>query len=104
MKNVEDYYTLYTESSPSITSIYKDNSIDFVFIDGGHEYEQVYADIIAWLPKLKIGGYISGHDYLEPSCGVKKAVDEIFKNYAHQIITGNFGWVIQVTPEISILK
>jgi hypothetical protein len=100
MKKVEGFYNLYVERSPLVTNRYEDNSIDFVFIDGGHEYEQVYSDIIAWLPKIKVGGYISGHDYIETSCGVKKAVDEIFQNYLGQISTGNFGWIIQVTPEI----
>jgi hypothetical protein len=100
MKKVEGFYNLYFEVSPLVTNRYEDNSIDFVFIDGGHEYEQVYSDIIAWLPKIKVGGYISGHDYIETSCGVKKAVDEIFQNYLGQISTGNFGWIIQVTPEI----
>jgi hypothetical protein len=39
-----------------------DNSLDFVFIDADHHYEPVKRDIIAWAPKLKPGGMISGHD------------------------------------------
>ena len=44
-------------------------------------YEAILADIHAWLPKVKIGGFIGGHDYgniAEPLNGVQKAVDEIF--------------------------
>ncbi len=55
---------------------FEDNSVDFVFIDAGHEYESVVKDINAWLPKIRKGGIISGHDYFNP-CGVKQAVDEL---------------------------
>lgn len=41
----------------------KDNSLDFVFIDGNHTIEHVIADLAAWSPKVKAGGIISGHDY-----------------------------------------
>lgn len=48
--------------------------IDFVFIDAGHTYEEVRADLEAWTPKtLRI---IAGHDYHIPE--VKRAVDEKF--------------------------
>ncbi len=61
--------------SLSASKLYEDNSLDFVFIDANHNYEFVKKDIEAWLPKIKKGGYIGGHDY---GGGVKQAVDEIF--------------------------
>ena len=60
--------------------MYEDNSIDFVFIDASHDYESVKKDIVAWYPKVKQNGIISGHDYFNEWCGVKKAVDETFNN------------------------
>ena len=58
-------------------SFYKDRSIDFVFIDADHSYEGCSRDIKAWLPKVKAGGMISGHDYGTNQGNVKKAVDEL---------------------------
>ncbi len=49
---------------------------DFVFIDADHSYEGCREDIAAYLPLLKSGGLISGHDY--HWAGVKQAVDEAF--------------------------
>jgi hypothetical protein len=37
--------------------------IDFLFIDGDHSYEGCAGDIKAWLPHIKIGGYLAVHDY-----------------------------------------
>jgi hypothetical protein len=56
---------------------YADESLDVVFIDACHLYECVKEDIAAWLPKVKKGGYLAGHDYpWSPEHAVKRAVDE----------------------------
>ncbi len=57
-----------------------DGSLDFVFIDADHSYEACKADVLAWLPKVKPSGFISGHDYDNPGFpmwGVKRAVEEV---------------------------
>ncbi|MCF7223770.1 class I SAM-dependent methyltransferase [Marilutibacter chinensis] len=53
-----------------------DASIDVVYIDGDHSYEQVKNDILLYQPKLQPGGYLCGHDYSESWPGVVRAVDE----------------------------
>lgn len=66
-------------SSINAASEALDESYDFVFIDADHSYDGVKSDIINWLPKVKIGGYLCGHDYNHPRIGeVKRAVDELF--------------------------
>jgi len=54
------------------------DNVDFVHIDGHHEYSQVVKDINNYFPKIKVGGIISGHDYIQVP-DVSWAVDEIFK-------------------------
>lgn len=71
--------------STNASKLYKNNSIDFVFLDGNHLYKSVIADIDHWLPKIKIGGIISGHDFWNEEHylyqeGVNKAVVEKFGN------------------------
>lgn len=57
---------------------YKDQSLDFVFIDAGHTYNDVKKDIDAWLPKIKIGGIIAGHDFCNEYSGIIQAVTDTF--------------------------
>ena len=57
---------------------YKDLSLDFVFLDGDHGYEAVKADIQAWLPKLKPGAILGGHDYSLDWPDVMRAANETF--------------------------
>ena len=40
----------------------KDNSLDFVFIDGDHSYEAALFDMTTYWPKVKSGGLFAGHD------------------------------------------
>lgn len=55
---------------------FEDSSLDFVYIDGLHEFDNVMRDLINWIPKVREGGIVSGHDYMvSPRCGVVRAVD-----------------------------
>ena len=55
---------------------FADRSLDFVYIDGLHDFDNVMLDLIHWTRKVKVGGIISGHDYFPlQRGGVIKAVD-----------------------------
>jgi predicted O-methyltransferase YrrM len=42
---------------------FKEGSMDFVYIDGNHEFDYVLEDLENWSKIVKKGGIISGHDY-----------------------------------------
>jgi len=57
------------------------SKIDFVFLDGGHEYNTVMNDLNSCIDVLKFNGSILCDDYnLGSAPGVKKAIDEFVKN------------------------
>jgi len=62
------------EDSLSAAQKIADESIDFVFIDADHTYQAAKRDIEAWYPKVRKGGFFSGHDYRWE--GVNRAVNE----------------------------
>lgn len=49
-------------SSVAVSEV-DDGSLDFVYADGNHEYEYIKEDIKLWYPKLKVGGWMMGHDW-----------------------------------------
>lgn len=67
-------------TSLQAVELIQDESLDLVYIDANHFYNSVRADILAWTPKVKKGGWIAGHDYTTAVDGgdVCKAVNEIF--------------------------
>jgi hypothetical protein len=76
LKHPEDYKVLaqkklrkfkhqtkfYYCSSVEASKLIPDGSLDFVYIDANHSYDSVQKDIDAWLPKVKTGGVLGGHD------------------------------------------
>ena len=51
--------------------------VEFVYVDGLHDYKSVSFDINRWFEKLLPGGIISGHDFHYDHPGVIKAVMEL---------------------------
>ena len=69
--------------STDILQEFPDYYFDWVYIDGNHLYEFVKKDLELSMHKVKVGGFITGDDYVEGGWwkgGVKKAVDEFAKN------------------------
>ena len=65
------------------------SKIDFVFLDGGHQYNTVVNDLNSCIDVLKFNGSILCDDYnLGSAPGVKKAIDEFVKtnNFKCEII------------------
>lgn len=80
INGVRDIITDLKGASWDMADNFEDGTVDFVFIDADHEYESVFKDINAWIPKIRKSGIISGHDYLNP-CGVKDAVNELVEDF-----------------------
>ena len=60
-----------------------DGSLDFVYLDARHDEESIAQDLEMWRPKIRSGGVMAGHDYLDGDLpegvfGVKTAVDRFF--------------------------
>jgi hypothetical protein len=60
-----DLITLIVADSVRAADLFADHSIDWVHLDARHDSEHLRADIGAWLPKVRTGGWLSGDDYDE---------------------------------------
>lgn len=70
------------ELSEDAARLFANGSLDFVYIDADHSHDGTLQDVLRWAPKVKRGGVLAGHDYLDgptPNGAVyhvKSAVDE----------------------------
>ncbi len=55
---------------------YADGSLDAVYLDAVHTYEDTLAAIRRWQPKVRRGGLLCGHDYVSWFPGVVEAIRE----------------------------
>lgn len=82
---------------------FQNNSLDFIYIDASHLYEDAKQDLNEWLPKLKPNGIMCGHDYMEfDSFGVMQAVNEFMEQYKFEMIIFNENggdWALQKINE-----
>jgi hypothetical protein len=64
IRGLEERGIMIRSNSREASSIFADESLDFIYIDANHAYEFVKEDINFWFPKLRQGGIFAGHDYL----------------------------------------
>lgn len=64
-----------------------DNELDLLYLDADHSYAGVMKDLEAWWPKVKTGGIVAGHDFLNWAFGVNMAVREFANSRGIEVNT-----------------
>lgn len=64
-KTLEPYNdcTIIRKASMDAVHHFKDERLDFVYIDGDHSFRHIANDIQEWTWKVRKGGIVAGHDY-----------------------------------------
>ena len=63
---------------------FEDNSLDFVYIDGAHDFKNVADDVCEWTKKVRIGGIVYGHDFKRSKSNYLNAVKDVVPAYCYQ--------------------
>jgi len=92
MKPYEGKFKVIRDYSANAEKHFTNHSLDGVYIDATHQYEFVKQDIQLWLPKIKPGGFISGHDFSYNFPGVIQAVWEAFGK--PDFVFGDASWIV----------
>lgn len=77
--------TIIEKASVDALNNIKNESLDFVYIDGAHDFDNVMRDLIEWTKKVRTGGIVAGHDYCEFYRGGVIAAVNAYIN-AHSIV------------------
>lgn len=86
--DLSDTITLIVADSVSASRLFAEGSLDWVHLDARHDYASVKADIEAWLPRVRPGGWLSGDDY------DKQKWPEVVKA-VNDVLPGASGWSSQ---------
>jgi cephalosporin hydroxylase len=83
--------------STDVAPRFYDQPLDFVYLDANHSYEAVTADLKSWLPALRTGGLMAGHDFVNYSgplgvFGVKQAVVDFVQEHGFRLFVSREWW------------
>ena len=76
---------LIRETTTNFLQSQVDSAFDMIYVDADHSYEAVTNDLQLSFKKLKNGGVLAGHDYIQYS-QIAAAVDNFCRQYGQQII------------------
>jgi hypothetical protein len=103
LKNIQeakydDLVNVLIGKTDSFASVVADGIADIVFIDADHRYSQVRKDIEHWVPKLKPGGLLCGHDFERhlDEC----PYDQVIEHCEKDVVNGCHYGVILAVSEI----
>jgi len=80
---------------------FADNSLDFVYIDGAHDFLHVAQDLCVWTRKVKPGGIVFGHDYKRWKPGRSKYVVDVKDVVGAYMYAKNIHPWFELTNDIS---
>jgi hypothetical protein len=81
-------------TSTEAVKLFENESIDFVFVDGDHEFEGARDDIARWVWTVKPDGTFAGHDFNPQFPGVIRAVDDVLEGRHHlDTLEGSTVWI-----------
>jgi predicted O-methyltransferase YrrM len=78
LKRYGNRSVVFRNYSYQVVDQFADGSLDFVFVDGDHNYGAVKKDLEDWYRKIRSGGIMAGDDYATVWPGVPQAVNEFF--------------------------
>lgn len=96
---LEDYSVhIHRMPSEQAAAMFQDGFFDWVYLDADHRPASFRKELRLWLPKVREGGLMAGHDYVDnKTCvgevGVRTAVDQLVAARGYELhVAGDDGW------------
>lgn len=103
LKNLKGYdYTIINKFSMDALKDFKDNSLDFVYIDGNHTLPYISQDIFGWERKVRHGGIISGHDYAVVKGIRERQTPKVYDGTHVKLAVDSFVYIARI-PKLYVL-
>lgn len=91
-----------------VVNDFEDGFFDWIYIDGCHWYDEVKRDLTDWYPKVRVDGWICGHDYQiendKQGSGVLRAVNELINDgLVKMVYIDSEPWVSYALKKVACL-
>jgi hypothetical protein len=92
--NYKSRYEIIREFSSDAVKLFGDKFFDFIYIDANHDYKHCTEDLNLWFPKIKDGGLMAGHDFLDSgfNFGVRSAVLDFLEDKPYELYNTLEDW------------
>jgi predicted O-methyltransferase YrrM len=75
---IQDRIEIFEGMSWDAAAEFSDDSVDFCYVDAGHDYDSVSRDLKAWWPRIRSGSWFAGDDYTKGYPELQQAVWDFF--------------------------
>lgn len=93
-KGREDEVTLVWSDTFAAADAADEQQYDLIYIDTVHEYDFLKREILYWIPRVRKGGFIAGHDHNMQFPGVQQAVNDVLGGA--DMIFADSSWIVRV--------
>lgn len=92
---VQQYIEVMEGLSWSAAEAFADSTVDFCYVDAGHDYDSVSQDLQAWWPRLRSGAWFGGDDYTKGYPGLQQAVWDFFGPLEIKVARMGRCWIVK---------
>jgi hypothetical protein len=93
LPNIETHFC----SSLTLAPLIEDGSLSFAYLDASHLRKHFEPELETYIPKVKPGGYIGGHDYDQKMWpDVVAVVDEKFGKSDRVKVFSDTSWIVRI--------
>lgn len=79
--------------SVAAAELFPDQSIRYCFLDAGHSYENLTADLYAWHRKVRADGIFAGHDWFSGE-QIRRAVVDFARQHGLNVGITQSSWIL----------
>ncbi len=72
-----------------------DHTVDFCYVDAGHDYDSVSRDLESWWPRIRSGCWFAGDDYTKGYPDLQRAVWEFFGDRKIKVSRMGRCWIVK---------
>lgn len=101
MQPVQSQFEILDCCSWAAADQFEPESVDFCYVDAGHDYDSVSQDLTAWWPRMRPGSWFAGDDYTKGYPGLQRAVWDFFEPKKIRVRRMGRCWIVRKPNDLA---